>query len=189
MFYEKRTTLGPTKGARNLSAIGRGDADLADRLSGAGRRVGNSIWSISDVVEKGLVLQELLYADEVRPIDDVEIPDAKVSSKELELAQQLIDSITSKAFDPTQYQDDVKERIEAQIRRRSKARRSRFQRPCTVRRQDHRHHGRVACELEAQGQRRAGSAARRPAAKRSAVKTAAKKPAKKAASRTTRKAA
>ena len=33
------------------------------------------------------------------------------------LANQLIDSITSKAFDPTQYKDDVKERIEAQIQK------------------------------------------------------------------------
>ena len=69
------------------------------------------------VVEQGLILQELLYADEVRPIDEVEIPDASVSSKELALAGQLIDSITSKAFDPTQYKDDVQQRIEAQIQK------------------------------------------------------------------------
>ena len=53
----------------------------------------------------------------MRPIDEVEVPDAKVSSKELALANQLIDSITSKAFDPTQYKDDVQERIEAQIQK------------------------------------------------------------------------
>jgi DNA end-binding protein Ku len=53
----------------------------------------------------------------VRPIDEVEVPDAKVNSKELALATQLIDSITSKAFDPTQYKDDVQERIEAQIQK------------------------------------------------------------------------
>ena len=69
------------------------------------------------VVEHRLVLQELLYADEVRPIDEVEVPDAKVSPKELALAQQLIDSITSKGFDATQYKDDVQERIEAQIQK------------------------------------------------------------------------
>ncbi len=47
----------------------------------------------------------------------MEIPDAKVSPKELALAKQLIDSITSKAFDPTEYKDDVQERIEAQIQK------------------------------------------------------------------------
>ena len=68
-------------------------------------------------VEHRLILQELLYADEVRPIEEVEVPDAKVSPKELALAKQLIDSITSRAFDPTQYKDDVHERIEAQIQK------------------------------------------------------------------------
>ena len=69
------------------------------------------------VVEHRLILQELLYADEVRAIEEVEVPDAKVSPKELALAKQLIDRITSKAFDPSQYKDDVHERIEAQIQK------------------------------------------------------------------------
>ncbi|MGH6608796.1 MAG: Ku protein, partial [Burkholderiaceae bacterium] len=36
---------------------------------------------------------------------------------ELQLANQLIDSITSETFDPSKYEDDVKERIEAQIKK------------------------------------------------------------------------
>jgi len=68
------------------------------------------------VVEHGLVLQQLLYSDEVRSFDEVEIPGAKVNDSELKLAKQLIDSITiDSGFDASKYHDDVKERIEQMI--------------------------------------------------------------------------
>jgi DNA end-binding protein Ku len=66
---------------------------------------------------QGLVLQELLYADEVRPIADVPLPTAEVREPELKLARQLIDQISRETFDPTQYHDDVRERIQADIER------------------------------------------------------------------------
>jgi len=64
---------------------------------------------------RALVLQQLLYADEVRPIADVPLPDGEVREPELKLAKQLIDQIASETFDPTQYRDDVRERIQADI--------------------------------------------------------------------------
>jgi len=64
---------------------------------------------------RGLVLQQLLYADEVRPIADVGLPDGEVREPELKLAKQLIDQIASETFDPTQYRDEVRERIQADI--------------------------------------------------------------------------
>ena len=68
------------------------------------------------VVEHGLVLQQLLYSDEVRSFDEVTIPGAKVNDTELKLAKQLIDSITTDSgFDASKYHDDVKERIEQMI--------------------------------------------------------------------------
>ena len=66
---------------------------------------------------QGLVLQELLYADEVRPMADVPLPTAEVREPELKLARQLIDQISRETFDPTQYHDDVRERIQADIER------------------------------------------------------------------------
>jgi DNA end-binding protein Ku len=64
---------------------------------------------------RGLVLQELLYADEVRPIADVPLPTAEVREAELKLARQLIDQIASETFDPSQYRDEVRERVQADI--------------------------------------------------------------------------
>ena len=64
---------------------------------------------------RGLVMQELLYGDEVRSLSDVPLPDSKVSDAELKLAKQLIDQIAAETFDPTQYRDEVRERIQADI--------------------------------------------------------------------------
>jgi DNA end-binding protein Ku len=66
---------------------------------------------------RGLVLQQLLYADEVRPISEVPLPEGEVREAELKLAKQLIDQIAAETFDPTQYHDDVRERIQADIER------------------------------------------------------------------------
>ena len=60
-------------------------------------------------------MQQLLYADEVRPLADVPLPDGEVREPELKLAKQLIDQIASETFDPTQYHDEVRERIQADI--------------------------------------------------------------------------
>jgi DNA end-binding protein Ku len=65
----------------------------------------------------GLVLQQLLYADEVRPLAEVPLPDVEVREPELKLARQLIDQIAAETFEPTLYHDDVRERIQADIER------------------------------------------------------------------------
>jgi len=65
----------------------------------------------------GLVMQQLLYADEVRPFSDVPMNDTEVREAELKLAKQLIDQIAVETFEPTKYEDDVKKRIEADIER------------------------------------------------------------------------
>ncbi|HVG04684.1 MAG TPA: Ku protein [Burkholderiaceae bacterium] len=118
VYYEKAYYLGPDKGgAKPYRLLANAMRDSGRSAIGRWAARGKQYLVNIRVVDKGLVLQELLYADEVRPIDDVEIPDANVSPKELALATQLIDSITSEAFDPTQYKDDVQERIEAQIQK------------------------------------------------------------------------
>ena len=118
VFYEKAYYLGPDKGgAKPYRLLAEAMRDTDRSAIGRWAARGKQYLVNIRVAERRLILQELLYSDEVRPVDEVEIPDAKVSPKELALANQLIDSITSKAFDPTQYKDDVKDRIEAQIQK------------------------------------------------------------------------
>ncbi len=59
---------------------------------------------------KGLVMQQLLYGDEVRPISEVPIGDAALTDAELALAEQLIEQIASDEFHPEHYEDEVKKR-------------------------------------------------------------------------------
>jgi DNA end-binding protein Ku len=66
--------------------------------------------------ERGLVLQQLLYADEVRSLADLEIDRVEVSDAELDLALKLIEQISADGYDPTQYVDEEKERILAAVR-------------------------------------------------------------------------
>lgn len=65
--------------------------------------------------EHGLVLQQLLYADEVRSLEDLDIEQSTPSQAELKLALQLIDQISADSYDPAEYEDEEKKRILAAI--------------------------------------------------------------------------
>jgi DNA end-binding protein Ku len=65
--------------------------------------------------EDGLVLQQLLYAAEVRSMKELDIERADVAKPELQLALQLIDQISADTYDPESFKDEEKERILAAI--------------------------------------------------------------------------
>ncbi|HWP19001.1 MAG TPA: Ku protein [Burkholderiaceae bacterium] len=65
--------------------------------------------------DEGLVLQQLLYGDEVRSIRDLGIEHTDVSAAELELATQIIEQIARETFEPDEFHDEEKKRILAAI--------------------------------------------------------------------------
>jgi DNA end-binding protein Ku len=65
--------------------------------------------------EDGLILQQLLYAAEVRAMSDLDIEHASIQKPELQLALQLIDQISEDSYDPAAYEDEEKKRILAAI--------------------------------------------------------------------------
>ena len=65
--------------------------------------------------EDGLVLQQLLYADEVRSMKELDIEKVQISPAELKLAMQLIEQISEDTYDPTMFEDEEKKRILAAI--------------------------------------------------------------------------
>src|SRR6478672_11361434 len=71
--------------------------------------------------EDGLVLQQLLYADEVRSMKELDIEKVTVSPAELKLAMQLIEQISEDTYDPTMFEDEEKKR---RLPRRERGRRS-----------------------------------------------------------------
>src|SRR5258705_6760038 len=68
-------------------------------------------------VDDGLVMQQLMYAGEVRAMKELEIPKTDVKDAELKLAKQLIEQQASDTFDPSAYTDTVRERIEAAVQK------------------------------------------------------------------------
>ncbi|RFU49570.1 Ku protein [Paraburkholderia sp. DHOC27] len=61
--------------------------------------------------EDGMVFQQLLFADEVRTLDDLHIESTPVTQAELKLALQIIDQVSEDTYDPTAYEDEEKKRI------------------------------------------------------------------------------
>ncbi|MBV9087726.1 MAG: Ku protein, partial [Acidobacteriaceae bacterium] len=64
-----------------------------------------------------LVMQQLLYAAEVRPATDVPTQTVDVRDEELELALLLVEQASVETFEPAKYKDAVTERIQAAIAR------------------------------------------------------------------------
>jgi len=61
--------------------------------------------------DKGLVMEQLHYPDELRSFAEVPIEDATVKPAELKLATQLIEQAASDKFAPESYRDEVRDRM------------------------------------------------------------------------------
>src|ERR1700678_2167754 len=68
-------------------------------------------------MQDGLAMHQLHFKAEVRDLKDLGIEAAPVSEPELKLARQLIDNLGVKRFDPNEYSDEHKARVEAAIQR------------------------------------------------------------------------
>src|SRR5262245_13438036 len=115
-YFDKAYYLAPDKGGNKPYAL------LARALQKSGKCAigrwaarGKQYIVMIRPVNGGLVMQQLLYAGEVRSMEDIEIPPADVKDAELKLAQQLIEQQASDTFNPEPYKDDVRTRIEAAI--------------------------------------------------------------------------
>jgi DNA end-binding protein Ku len=66
--------------------------------------------------QDGLILHQLFYANEVRSFEEID-PAAKVtiSDKEHELAEKLIDQLTSDAFEAAKYHDTFSDKVRAAV--------------------------------------------------------------------------
>src|ERR1019366_1929243 len=66
---------------------------------------------------EGGLMKQLNYADEIRSFTEVDVPPGEVKDAELKLAIMLTDQIATDEFHPENYKDEVKERVEALIKR------------------------------------------------------------------------
>lgn len=118
IYFEGAYYLGPDKGGERAYAL------LAAAMRQTGRSAlakwaarGKMYLVMVRAVEKGLVMQVLHYADEVRPISEVPIGETAVKEAELKLAVQLVEQIAAEEFRPDQYEDGVRKRYLEAIQR------------------------------------------------------------------------
>ncbi|MEM6994255.1 MAG: Ku protein [Myxococcota bacterium] len=116
IYYAKAYYLGPDGGA------GRAYHLLAEALRRTGLVAlakyaarGKQYLVLLRPVKEGLIMQQLHYPKEIRPIADVDIEAADLKESELQLAMQLVQQGTAKVFRPSEYYDEVRDRIDALI--------------------------------------------------------------------------
>jgi len=122
VFFDKAYYLGPDKGgAKPYALLARAlketERCALGRWAARGKQYIVLIRPMDTGLVEGLVMQQLLYAAEVRSINDVDIPKTEVKPAELKLAQQLIEQQASDTFDPAAYTDEVRARIEAAVQK------------------------------------------------------------------------
>jgi DNA end-binding protein Ku len=117
-YMEKVYYLGPDKGGDRAYRL------LAAALKETGRAAlgqyaarGQQHLVLLRPLNGVLVMEQLHYADEVRPTTEVTIPAGDVKEAELKLAKQLIDQTSNEAFEPSKYKDTVRERVLETIQR------------------------------------------------------------------------
>jgi DNA end-binding protein Ku len=118
VFFDKAYYLAPDKGgAKAYGLLAKALRESNRCAVGRWASRGKQYIVMLRPIEQGLVMQQLLYATEVRPIEELEIPDTAVKDAELKLARQLIEQQSTEGFDPAAYTDEVRERIEAQVQK------------------------------------------------------------------------
>lgn len=118
VYLEKVYYLGPDKGgdrAYRLLAAALEETGLAALGQYAAR--GTQYLVLLRPSNGVLVMEQLHYADEIRPTTEVTIPAGDIKPMELAMAKQLIAQTASETFDPEKYKDTVRERVMETIQR------------------------------------------------------------------------
>ena len=113
IYFEKTYYLGPDKGGEKAYRL------LTDAMTASGRVAlatfvmrGKESLVLIRASQGGLMLHTMYFADEVRSFDEIDKgQSAKIKDGELQLAQQLIDGLSSAEFEPTRYADDYRQRV------------------------------------------------------------------------------
>jgi DNA end-binding protein Ku len=111
-YVEKVYYLGPDKGgdrAYRLLAAALQDTGRAALGQYAAR--GQQYLVLLRPLNGVIVMEQLHYADEVRPTSEVTVPAGEVKPAELALAKQLIEQTANDEFEPAKYKDTVRERV------------------------------------------------------------------------------
>jgi DNA end-binding protein Ku len=112
MYLDKVYYLGPDKGGDRAYRL------LGEALKATGRAAvgqysarGKQHLVLLRPLDGVLVMEQLHYSAELRPVSEVPHPDTPVKDVELALARQLIEQSSTDEFRPENYRDTVRERV------------------------------------------------------------------------------
>ena len=118
IYFEGAITSARTRAARRpyrmLSAAMQRDRPLR---AGQYAARGKQYLMLMRPIDDGIIMQQLHYADEVRPFAKIPSATPRCKEQELKLAKQLIEQIASDEFKPESYEDDVRTRVPGAIQR------------------------------------------------------------------------
>jgi DNA end-binding protein Ku len=129
IFIEKNYYVGPDPGKKKTEAATRAYSLLVKILHETGKiAIGKVVLREREhlvalrAYQRGLVMHQLKYLDEIRPMDEIGNLDSlqKVDSKELSLGKTLVENLTTEKFDPGQYSDTYAKELEKLIEAKSK---------------------------------------------------------------------
>ena len=110
-YLEKCYYLGPDKGGdRAYRLLAAARAETGKAAIGQYAAKGKQHLVLLRPRDGVLVMEQLHYADELRPTTEVTVPEGDIKPMELTLAKQLIEQTTVEAFDATKFKDTVRER-------------------------------------------------------------------------------
>jgi DNA end-binding protein Ku len=111
IYFARTYYLGPQEGGEKVySLLVRAMED--SELAGIAKYVmrDRQYLGALRVRQGAMTLEQMHFADEIRPIDDLKPPKARVSKEELAMAQQLIENFTGD-FKPEKYKDTYRDAL------------------------------------------------------------------------------
>jgi DNA end-binding protein Ku len=113
VYYERPYYLVPDKGGQKAYALLRNAMRETNKV-GIARVVLRTKQYLAAIRPKddALVMETMLFADEVNPLEELDLPgpDVDVTEREEKMARSLIDSLSTD-FEPEKYHDEYRERV------------------------------------------------------------------------------
>jgi len=112
IYFAKAFYLAPDKGgARAYTLLAKAMQETKRWALATYSARGKQYLVVIRPLDKGLVMQQLFYANEIRSFAELDISDAVVNEKELKMAVQLAEMGAADEFHPENYKDEVQQRV------------------------------------------------------------------------------
>jgi len=119
VYFDRTYLLAPSKNAAKAYSL-LNEAMRQTRLCAVGRWAarGREHVVVLRPLDGGIAMHQLFFKDEIRSIKELGLPDApQLAAGEMKLAKALIEQIATKRFDPNEFHDEFRSRVEAAIQK------------------------------------------------------------------------